>query len=86
MFQSNLSAFIFSLLGLTQLGSGGFAAANTMLLMMDSFVGLEDFRRGNTRRIQEYLSVRIPGLHRLTDLKNLGERGRIMGNDDDDFE
>ena len=51
MFQSNLSAFIFSILGLTTMGSGGFAAANTFLLMIDSFIGLESFRRGNTRRI-----------------------------------
>lgn len=65
MFQSNLSAFAIALVGMASFGSGGAASTSTILLMIDAMIGLESFRRGNTRRILNYLSVRIPGLSRL---------------------
>jgi len=52
MAQSNLSAVVLALLGISALGSGGLANTSTLLLVVDSVIGLEMFRRGNMDRIQ----------------------------------
>ena len=88
MFQSNLSAFAIALVGMASFGSGGAASTSTILLMIDAMIGLESFRRGNTRRILNYLSVRIPGLSRLQELKQLennNDEEYKRHDSDDDF-
>ena len=88
MFQSNLSAFAIALVGMASFGSGGAASTSTILLMIDAMIGLESFRRGNTRRILNYLSVRIPGLSRLQELKqaeNNNDEEYKRHDSDDDF-
>ena len=88
MFQSNLSAFAIALVGMASFGSGGAASTSTILLMIDAMIGLESFRRGNTRGILNYLSVRIPGLSRLQELKqaeNNNDEEYKRHDSDDDF-